>query len=55
MSDPTPATAALERLWAEVDVHLARSKDAPNDAVAFAEHAQTLGLLTAINIVKETP
>lgn len=57
--DPTtrpPATATLtDRLMAEVYVHLDRCNNAPNEAVRFAEHAQALGLLTAVNIVKETP
>jgi hypothetical protein len=55
MSDPVMGSAALERLRAEVDLHLERNRNAPNEAVAFAEHAQTLGLLKAVEIVKETP
>ena len=49
------ANRRLDRLMAEVEVHLDRCNNAPNEATRLAEHAQALGLLRAIDIVKETP
>lgn len=62
---PTPSAApaavmsgdetrtVMRALLAEVDLQLDRIKVAPNDAIRFSEHAQALGLLRAVEIVKE--
>lgn len=44
--------AYIPRLQVEVDLHLARCNDAPNEATRLAEHAQALGLMRAIDIIE---